>query len=182
MVAPARPSRAVRGGEQRFDLVAGQVADQPLVATLDWDRHDPRHLAQRVRHTERDQAEERPDGSEPVVARPYGAAAVTLEVVEEGQYGVGIQSRKRECCGFGARPVPHEAQQQAEGVAVAGDGLRTGALVGEQVLGEERLQMRADKATRHGRRCPHGSPPITPPGAKRAPAARSSSGVAVRYQ
>ncbi len=102
-------------------------------------------------------------------------------MVEKRQHGVGIQGRQRQRRGFGARPVPHEAQQQTKGIAVAGDRLRAGALVGEQVLGEERLQVRADEATCVGRRR-HGSPPTTPFGAKRAPAARSRSGVAVRYQ
>ena len=102
-------------------------------------------------------------------------------MVEERQHGVGIQGREGQRRGFGARPLPHEPQQQAEGVAVAGDGLRAGALVSEQVLGEERLQVRADEGGCLGQR-PHVSPPTRSSGTKRAPAARSRSGVAVRYQ
>ena len=126
-------------------------------------------------------AEERADGGEPVVARSHRAAAVAFEVVEKRQHRVGVQRCKWQRRRFGAGLPLHEPQQQAEGVTVAGDGLRAGALVGEQVLGKERLQVRADEAACLGRR-PHGAPPTTPSGVKREPAARSRSGVAVRYQ
>ena len=102
-------------------------------------------------------------------------------MVKKRQHRVGVQRCKRQRRRFGARLPLYEPQQQAEGVTVGGYGLRAGALVGEQVLGEERLQVRADEAASLGRR-PHGAPPTTPSDVKREPAARNRSGVAVRYQ
>ena len=65
-----------------------------------------------------------------------------------------------------------EAQQQPEGVAVGGDRVRAGLALGQQPLGEERLQGGSERA--------HGRSPRVAPGAPRPVA--MSSGAAERYQ
>ena len=68
MIAPTAPDCPVGCSKQGFDLVAAQIMDQSLVATLHWDRHNLRYLPQTVWDTQRYHAEERADGGEPVVA------------------------------------------------------------------------------------------------------------------
>ena len=67
-----------------------------------------------------------------------------------------------------------EAQQQPDGVAVGGDGVRAGLALLEQPVGEERLQGGGERGHR-------GSTfPII--GSSRSAASASSSGAADRYQ
>jgi len=67
----------------------------------------------------------------------------------------------------------HEGEQQAQGVAVGGDGPRAGLTLLGEAVGEERLQGRRDQ--RHERAADHAV-------SWRAAASANSSGAADRYQ
>ena len=98
-------------------------------------------LAQTIRDPQRNHAEERSDGGEPVVtciAREQSRSRPRV-----GRRNASNSSSSTAASGSAEASVHRlpldEPQQQTEGVTVADDGLRAGALVGEQVLGEERL-------------------------------------------
>lgn len=71
-----------------------------------------------------------------------------------------------------SRLLPRQAQQQLEGVAVGADRVRAGLPLGQQPLGEERLQGGSEQA--------HGSSPRVV--SRRSAAMAMSSGAAQRYQ
>jgi hypothetical protein len=178
-VIPApRPDRAVRRREQRHHLVPAQGTDQFPVRPLDWDGQDLGGQADAFRRAQGDQAEERADRGQPLIARPHRTAPLAFQMVQERQHGVGIERLQAQGRRRGAGPLLHEAQQQTERVPVAVNGLRAGPLVLSQMLGEECLQVGSDKVLRGG----HGTPPALGSSWKRVPARRSSVGVAVRYQ
>src|SRR3970282_2743133 len=95
---------------------------------------------------------------------------------EECLKGQGIElleAKRRRCATQTCRSKP---QQQAEGVAVAGHGVRARALLRQQALGEELLQQ--------GRKCrgAHRAPPVSCRALRRSVASVSTSGTAPMYQ
>ena len=90
------------------------------------------------------------------------------EAADEGHVDIG----QEQVGGLTAHPFLGEAEEQAEGVAVGGDGVWTGSPVLLKPLGEEGLEQR--RQGRHGFASQNRS--------RRAPAASISSGVAERYQ
>ena len=83
-------------------------------------------------------------------------------------------SRSSRCRSQGAVPVRAwaKASSSRKGVPVGGHGVAADLALGDQPVGEERLQDRGEGG--------HGVPPVA---ASRRPAAKaSSSGVPVRYQ
>ena len=111
--------------------------------------------------------------------RVRGVAARVLEMVKEGEHQrrVEILERQRRRCAAGA--LLGEAEQQLEGVAVAGDGVRADATLCDQPL-EELLQERWEAGRCEG----HHSPSCTSSAkcSKRSAAIAISSGTPVRYQ
>ena len=77
-------------------------------------------------------AEEGADGGQPGVAGAGAVVALVFEVVEEGADQRGVQVGEVELGGLLAGPVAHEAQQQAPGVPVGGDGVRAGVALADQ--------------------------------------------------
>jgi hypothetical protein len=80
------------------------------------------------------------DRREPVVAGLGCVVAGVFEVVEEGGDHGRVELRDVEFAGRGACPVGREPQQQLEGVAVGGDRVLAGLVLGEQAVGEIGLQ------------------------------------------
>ena len=110
---------------------------------------------------------------QPDVAGPRAVAALVLQVVEERGdrvrvQVVPVQLRRADSCAS-----LDEAEQEAERVAVGGDGARAGLALAGEPVGEERLQGRRDQG--HGRAA-------FPIPSRRAAARASSSGAAERYQ
>jgi hypothetical protein len=79
------------------------------------------------------------DRSQADIATARTNAAALLQVVEERTDQRCVQIRQRKLRGGFVEPLLGIAQQQAEGVPVAGEGMGTGALLLHQPLGEERL-------------------------------------------
>src|ERR1019366_8361553 len=100
--------------------------------------------------------------------------------IEELQNGRSLHIRQREARRFFAHRALQELEQQPESIPIAGHGFWTDPSMGNQMLGEEKLQERSDQGCGWG--CNHfGSPPSSQR-QKAFPAAVSSSGVAVKYQ
>jgi hypothetical protein len=87
------------------------------------------------------------DRGEAVVAGRGAVTAPGFEVVEERPDERGVDIGDIEPRGRCAELLLGEAQQQAEGVAVGGDGVRAGPALG-QPLGEVGLQDRGERG--HG--------------------------------
>lgn len=106
------------------------------------------------------------------VARGHAVAALVLELIEERGDEVGVEVADVELAGRLAGLGCGEGEQELEGVAVGGDGVRAGLQLPGQPLGEEGLQGGGEGA--------HGWPPRW--ASSRWPARPSSSGAADRYQ
>jgi hypothetical protein len=102
VVAPARPSGLVAGGQQRVDLRFGEVSEEVLLGPLGRDREDAPDGVGVLGVMERDVAEERVDGGQPVVARDGRVAALVLEVIEAAINGASRSPMSRR---LGAVPV-----------------------------------------------------------------------------
>ena len=120
-------------------------------------------------------AEEGTDGSQPQVATTGAVVTVFLQLIQEledhghGEVGQGELRRRS------AQALLDELQEQTEGVAIGGDGMRAGPPLGQQTLGEEALQQ-----YRQVSRGLHRSPFHRC--SSRAPAACIKAGVLLRYQ
>jgi hypothetical protein len=89
---------------------------------------------------ERDEAEEGTNGCEAGVPRVCPDAASALKIVEEfsdAQRREVFELEVRWLLPYAGR---HESQQEAEGIAIAGDGVLAGSSLLHQANGEKRLQ------------------------------------------
>src|ERR1019366_3458513 len=109
----------------------------------------------------------------PVVTGPNAVVPHHLQVLEEGADELRVEVREVEIRGALAVPLGREAQQEAEGVAIRGEGVRARPSLDHQPVHQERLQCRGQGA--------HRSPP---PGrlSRRAAMSSMSSGETDRYQ
>ena len=118
------------------------------------------------------------DGRETKVAGCDVVAAILFERIEESENNIGVQLLNREVGGFDASFLVHETQQQAEGVAIAGERFETCTLLGHKIIREEDLQKRSNQ--------PRRGHPFDPPSlcclSNSAAAVSNSSGVSVTYQ
>ena len=144
-VAPACPAGLVRRGEQRVDLGGGQEGDDPLVGPLGRDRQHPLDERGVLGVAQGGVAEQRADRGQPHVAGPGAVAPLVLEVVQERADRGGVQVGQVELGGHLAGALVHEGEQQPQGVAVGGDGVRAGLALLDEPVGEERLQRRGDR-------------------------------------
>jgi hypothetical protein len=92
---------------------------------------------------------------EPLIARPNLIVPRLFEMPEEGEHTVEAQVGHREPREPAAALRGDEAQEEAQGVAVALDGGGAQALERREVLDEERVEQRAQRGRRHG--CTSGS-------------------------
>jgi hypothetical protein len=171
-VAAAEPGAAVGRGEQRGDLGEVEVADGAAVVALGRDRHDPRDRVRVLGMFERGETVERVDRAQARVAGAGAVATVAFEVDEEGTDQCRVEVIDVQLERLPAGPGVREAQQQRERVAVGRDRLRARITLGDQPVGEERLQCRRERG--------HDSAPGSR--AMRSPTSCSSSGTASRYQ
>src|SRR5882672_5399558 len=118
------------------------------------------------------EAEEGVDGGEAGVASAYAVAPVLLQVLQESDDERCVEIPHVQPHRRLAGSLLGEAEQQAEGVAVGGHGVRAGLTLVKQTFGEERLQGGGQRAHRRSSRARW----------RRCPASTSNSGVADRYQ
>ena len=115
--------------------------------------------------------EEGAHSGEAQVAGPGAVAAAHFQVVEEGRDHGLVQVVPRQGRGCCAARLLHEAQQQAQGIPIRGDGPRARLALAGQPLAEESLQCRG-----------HQGHLVTAKASRRAAAWASSSGAADKYQ
>src|SRR5262249_17361603 len=103
-------------------------------------------------------------------------AAMTFQVIEKCFEKRGIEIFETQGGRRATKPLGGEAEQQAEGVAIPGDGVGTGPLLRDQSLGEESLEQRRKTDGLHW--APLGRCGLT----SRSVANANSSGTASIYQ
>ena len=148
LVAAPEPGGAVRGAQQRLDLLLIEVGDRGALVALGGDLDhagDRRHV---LGVAEGGVAVERVDRRQPRVAGRDDVAALVLEVVEERADQRRVQVGELQAVGLLAGLLLREAQQQLDRVAICGDRAWAGVSLGDQPLGEVRLDGRGDQA--HG--------------------------------
>ena len=82
--------------------------------------------------------EEAVDGGKSGVARANGVAPSGLEVVEEREDPIGREVFDVQCGGGAMHRCGQEAQQELEGIAIRGDGMRADVSLGREMPREER--------------------------------------------
>jgi hypothetical protein len=172
VVASPDPPVAVGGGEESVNFDAIEVAHLEAVGPFGWDGEHPVDHLGVFGMVERGIAEQRVDRGETGVAGGDAVAPLLFEVVEEPADHVGVEVVEIEGGRRLAGALVGVAEKQPERVAIGGHGVGAGAALGDQPLGEERLQ----------RRCEHGHGFTSKVASSRATLWASSCGVADRYQ
>ena len=125
-------------------------------------------------------AYEGPDGGETEVARARRIAAFGLKMVEEAEDHGRVEIREGQRRGGASGALCGVPEEQREGVAVAGDRVRTGAPLCDEAPVEELLQ-ECRKRTLDGGHDGR-SDARWAKRSKRCPVLASNSGTAVQYQ
>jgi hypothetical protein len=172
VIATSEPSILVGGGQERVDLVGGEVGDDRAVEAFGRDGEHAADQCGVLGVSQRCVAEHRVDRRQPGVPGPHAVAALLFEVIEERGDQGGVEVLELERGWLLPGPLVGEAEQQPEGVSVGGDRVRADALLADQPAGEERLERRRERGHR---RAPWAC-------SRRSAASASSSGAADRYQ
>ena len=88
-------------------------------------------------------------GSQPIGARPGAVAALALEVFEEQHQKARVESLDVQLGWFVRQTVCGELEEEPEGIPITGDGVRAGAELSAQAIGEESLKERCQGAGFH---------------------------------
>lgn len=124
VVAAAERGGAVGRGQQRLGLLAGQEADDRGVLPGDRDGQDPLDVQGVFGAAQRRVLVEGVDRGQARVAGGQCVAALVFQVVEESGDEVGVELLDVQSGGAGAELSLGVGQEQPEGVAVGGDGVR----------------------------------------------------------
>ena len=175
-VAAPGSGAGVGGSRQGLDFVAIQEVHRPTGAALARHGRDALRQSRMQRLVQGDVAEEGADRRQARVAGPCAVAALRLEMVREGPDEGGVQLAHGQVDRRFLQLPLGVADQQAERVAVACDGMRAGPELLPEAVGEERRQQPGEV----GGGLDEG--PLRAVRSSRRAASRSSSGSAVRYQ
>ncbi len=141
-IALPDPGGRGRRGDERCDFVLGQEFYGPSFEPFRRDRQNPLTLQAQRWFGQCHVPEESVEGRETMVARAWPVAPIPLQEVEKTFKEGHIEILDVQGGRFTTEPLGREPQQQAESIAVASDGVRTGTLLGDQPFGEETLEQR----------------------------------------
>ncbi len=136
-VSSAAPRRVVAGREYRGDLFTGHESDDRFGEAFERDRKEPLTKLKVVGPSYgQDEMREATNGREAGVARSNGVVAVSFEVIEKCKDRIWCQRGEGETVNRAMVVIGKEVQEQPEGIAVSGDGLRADVALRDQMLGE----------------------------------------------
>jgi hypothetical protein len=111
----------------------------------------PQCLIEACRHAIFEEAEERPHGRKPRIARPGLVAAIALEMLEERQNERNIDllnlDPRRSC----RQPARGKRDEQLKAVGIGVTGMRARTLIARQMFAQERREMGSERG--------HATPP-----------------------
>ena len=141
-VAPAYRCGQVGHREQCGGLLAFEEVDRAFGLALCRDGEHPLAMQQERRFADGDEAEEAADCGSAHIACADGVLAVVLDEGQEPGDETRIDVGDRQIGGLPRELPGGVGEQEAEGVAVACHGVRTGFALGDEPVGEEALHER----------------------------------------
>ena len=102
-------------------------------------------MLDQFRDAEPDEAEERAQGGQALVARGDAVATRFFEVAQEGAHQLGIDLLDRDAGRVGAMSCGDEAEQQQQAVAIAVAGMGAEVAVRVELLEQETADERTDQ-------------------------------------
>jgi len=150
-IPPSLPGCDVRCSEEGANLRLVEILDHALLEALGGQREHLPALVKQCRFAVGHMAEERPHRRQPGIAAASAVVAPAFEMVEEAPDEAGIDVLDHQVGGTPPDLVGCKVQQQPEGVAVAGHGVRACAELIDQPPGEERLYKRGQGMRGHVR-------------------------------
>ena len=176
VIAPTEPGGLIGGGEQRLDLRTREEMHLCPREALAGDGQHTLDLGGMFWRFERGISKEGVDGGEPQIPATYAQTSTLFQLIEKRPDQRGIDSLERQLRGRSVQPLLGKLQQQAEGIAVRTDRMRTGLALLHESLGEESFQQWSQVG--RGRFHERPSQRLS----RRDIAARINSGHALRYQ
>lgn len=140
-ILPARPSRGSDCPEESFDLGAGEEVDGPFLGSLGRHRQHLLAVMEELRFIAGDILEERMDRRQPRVAAARAVAAPGFDEHQEAPDQIRIDIGDLERSRRPPEAIAGVFQEQAKGVAVAGDRVRAGMKLGRTAFGKELLHI-----------------------------------------
>lgn len=151
VTAPA-PAAEVGSGEQGGDFDAGEEGDGWANITLARDGENPLCQCAVFRRMQGHIAEEGMDGGKTDIAATGAVVAVVFEMIEEGAEERGVEIRQGHFRRSLAQLPLSIGQQQAEGIAVARQGMGACLSLSDEAIGEEGLKESGERpGGAHGR-------------------------------
>jgi hypothetical protein len=136
-VAQSAPGGRVWLGEERFDLVAGEVAHVGGRGLLLLDGDDLGRLVEELWPLDRGVAGERLDHGEALVAGRWRVVAFGLQPVQEREHAGSVEVGEAQLVGRDRLRVAKPGKQQLDRVSVGGDRLSRQVPLASEVVGEE---------------------------------------------
>ena len=172
VVASPVPGAGVGGVEERFGFGSGEKRDGGPVGPFLWDGKDALDQLGVFGVLVGGVFVERSDRCEAGVAGAGAVVSFGFEVVEKPSDEGGVELADIEIRGAGVGVISGVGDEEPEGVPVGGDRVRTGGLLLDKPVREERFEGRSE--------CGHESTPAAV--SSRSAANPRSSGVASKYQ
>ena len=171
-VAPPRPGRPIRRGQQGVDFRLGQESHESPLEAFRRNGENALDDGGMFGMPKGRIAEQGPDRGKPRVTGAHAVVSVVLQVVEEGADQGRVEIVDIELARLLAVSVRREEQEQPQGIAIGLQRVRADLALAGETVGEERLQGRGERAHASPRRWRSSLSPASP----------SNSGAAERYQ
>ena len=136
VVAPARPRRSVRAGQEGVGLGRAEKANHGAVAAFARDGQDPSDHSSVFGMAQCGKAEQGVHGGQTSSAGGHAGVPLSFKVIQERADPGSVKVVEIELAGSLPGDVVHIADEQPEPVAVGGDGVRAGSTLCK-ALGEE---------------------------------------------
>lgn len=144
-IALVAPRRVVTDGEDGGDLFAGEEADERLDAAFERDGKEALSNGEVIRSgLGEDKMNEAANRRQPRIAGAHRVFALGFAMIEKSEHHLGGERGQRELINRAPEVVGEKSQEQAEGIAISGDGLRTDIALSDQVVREESLNERGE--------------------------------------
>ena len=156
-VTAPEPCAGIGRRHQRSRFYRVEVSDRRPLILLGRNGKDPMAVMNKLRFMRRDVFEERPDGRQPCVAAADGVATHRLDEAKEATNEVCVKVLELQVRRRATKLIGRVAQQQAEGISVARDGMGARPKTYREMVREEPLKADGKRITVHD------APPCPPP-------------------